>query len=307
LGESSYWGCGAGAGKIGPEAGVDAYSAEAPFNNPHKIASPHIVLGYLPVLENSPTANSKFKISKVYILTGVNNWYTEYANLNYDNKGLKYTIKTQPNKPAVLWRASKEATNLTWQPYDLQLLDFSTELFGLATQYLRESTLNPTITGANFFETYNNIFSSTVIPFEDINSSGRGWYWGSSGGEKTPSSSSQGTPSGYVQAAPSTDVNEGTSTIVETTSKTGLSVYPIPNNGNFTVKMEDPSKVNPTGVYTIRVISMEGIVRYSGTTLGSSLLAGTPLYLTTTLKTGYYIVEVSGLGMRERKSFIVNN
>lgn len=122
------WGLGAGSANFG-----FGYHADAIDNNPACIFSPHIISGFIPVYEEG-------KDDLLQLLS--------YGKSVY---GLP---SGSPEK--VLWRQS--LNDPCWQAEDIQGVDFSTMLFGLATL--------PNHLGPNFFSTYND-FDSIIVSIDN--------------------------------------------------------------------------------------------------------------------------------------------
>jgi hypothetical protein len=114
------WGLGAGAAKSSP-----GYYADAIDTNPDSIFSPHIIAGFLPTYAEGSN---------------------DLTSLLADGK----CIYNLPNAASskVLWRRSIKVPG--WIPADIQGVDYSLMLLGLAT--LQENL------GADFFRKYNNFF-----------------------------------------------------------------------------------------------------------------------------------------------------
>lgn len=93
------WGLGAGSSKTG------SYHADAIDNNPDMTVSPHIMAGFLPL-----DTDIKY----------------ELLDLEADGQA-SYILKEHP----VLWRYS--TANLSWRANEIQGVDYSTMLFGLAS------------------------------------------------------------------------------------------------------------------------------------------------------------------------------
>ena len=110
--QRNEWGLGAGSNDGG-------YHADAINNHPQRIVSPHIVAGFLPLNRRA--------------------WRDLRVMLS-QNKG-NYTL---PDGTPFIWRYSLD--NPDWRANDVQGIDYSTMLYGLAHVYL----------GRNFFRTYNN-------------------------------------------------------------------------------------------------------------------------------------------------------
>ena len=119
--DPQQWGLGAGSANNG-----SGYLATAINNNPAKIYSPQIIAGFLPV---APTDT------------------VDLLNLNRNKQGL-YTLPFSQNQ--ILWR--KSLTDPTWVAPEVQGVDYSTMLFGLASL--------PRFLGNAFFETYNDFFGT---------------------------------------------------------------------------------------------------------------------------------------------------
>ncbi len=279
LDEQSYFGCGAGSSPSG-------YSADAPFNNSLKIVSPHIAIGFLPITEESPTADSYFRLKRNALTNLIVKWCKEYNDVRYENAGLKYVLGTLSSRPYVLWRLSKHSSHLTWQPTDISLLDFSTELFGLASIYLKPSTTNPTITAANFFEKYNNIFDATVIPQESNPDDSSIWSWGRwlfHGGGSIDSNTSSFTKSSIKE-----EQAQDQPTYVSASQPKGLIVYPNPTNGVVNIVLpvgKDTSvKITVNSISGQEVYSDQFVTDEDKQTKQLSLLS---------LSNGIYILTVS--------------
>ncbi|AFD07499.1 hypothetical protein [Solitalea canadensis] len=118
------WGLGAG-------SSIDGYHADRISDNNGKIVSPHIVAGFIPINEGA-----KKDLISLYVA----------------NKGV-YTLPGSSNK--ILWRYS--LSNTSWRANEVQGIDYSTMLFGLASL--------PENCGANFFSENNN-YSFPVYKFE---------------------------------------------------------------------------------------------------------------------------------------------
>ena len=112
------WGCGAGTGPTG-------YNADKINDNPNRTVSPHIITGFLPVYPEGENQLIKMLQSK---------------------KG-RYVFP-QFSKDTILWRYS--LSNTTWKAPELQGIDYSTMLFGLAAL--------PQFLGKEFFVRNNNFF-----------------------------------------------------------------------------------------------------------------------------------------------------
>lgn len=117
---------GLGAGSI-----PDGYHADKINDNNNRIVSPHIIGGFIPV-----NATSKDDLVSLYKA----------------KKGL-YTLPATGYK--ILWRYS--ATNTSWKAPEVQGIDYSTMLFGLASL--------PENCGASFFSDNNN-YDFPVYKFE---------------------------------------------------------------------------------------------------------------------------------------------
>jgi hypothetical protein len=121
------WGCGAGTGPTG-------YNADKINGNSNRTVSPHIIAGFLPVY---PEAENQL----------IDMWQSK--------KG-RYVFP-QYSKDTILWRYS--LANTTWKAPEVQGIDYSTMLFGLATL--------PQFLGKEFFIRNNNFFDvSTAIKTE---------------------------------------------------------------------------------------------------------------------------------------------
>jgi len=116
---TDYWGCGAG---TGPEG----YHADKINENPNQTVSPQIIAGFLPV----------FSAGEVQLLEMWNS-----------KKGI-YTFPQFPND-TILWRYSLKNSN--WKAQEVQGIDYSTLLFGLASL--------PQFLGKAFFEKNNDFFA----------------------------------------------------------------------------------------------------------------------------------------------------
>lgn len=109
------WGLGAGSDPSG-------YHANRINDNAGKVVSPHIISGFIPI---NPAAKA------------------DLLSLYNANKGV-YTLPGTSHK--ILWRYS--VNNATWKANEVQGIDFSSMLFGLATL--------PENCGTSFFSTYND-------------------------------------------------------------------------------------------------------------------------------------------------------
>lgn len=112
------WGCGAGTGPTG-------YYADKINDNTNRTVSPHIIAGFLPVF---PEAENQL----------IAMWQSK--------KG-RYVFPQYSND-TILWRYS--LTNTTWKASEVQGIDYSTMLFGLASL--------PQFLGKDFFTRNNNFF-----------------------------------------------------------------------------------------------------------------------------------------------------
>ncbi|MFZ6013333.1 MAG: hypothetical protein ACOYXT_23530, partial [Bacteroidota bacterium] len=149
----AYWGLGAGYSPGGCN-----YCAESIDKNNDLIVSPHTVAGFLPF--STPTGNDIFKhtTSRIY-----NNLYNMYAeHLGETSDGALYTLN-DGRKSAILWRFSVAPNLSTWRATQVNLVDFSSMLFGLASRLMPPSSTN-NVTAENFFPSFNDFFSSTTIP-----------------------------------------------------------------------------------------------------------------------------------------------
>lgn len=127
-GISSYeWGLGAGSDPAG-------YHANRIDDNSGKVVSPHIISGFIPI-------NSSAK--------------DDLLSLYNANKGV-YTLPGTSHK--ILWRYS--ISNPSWRANEVQGIDFSSMLFGLASL--------PENCGTTFFSTYND-YNFPVYSFLPIN------------------------------------------------------------------------------------------------------------------------------------------
>ncbi len=129
------WGCGAGTDPTG-------YSANKINDNLNQVISPQIIAGYLPVFPESEN---------------------QLRDMWLSQKG-RYVFPNYPSD-VLLWRYS--LTNSQWQATEIQGIDYSTMLFGLATL--------PQFLGKSFFAQNNDFFSDQVtktymlnIPKKDI-------------------------------------------------------------------------------------------------------------------------------------------
>ena len=120
---SFIWGLGAGNAETD-----NGYHADAIYDNPNMVCSPHIIAGFLPIYPS-----------------GRNN----IQSLIENKKGL-YSLPTDEND-TVLWRFSTE--NTSWVPNDIQGIDYALMLLGLAS--LQENL------GSDFFSEYNNFFNNS--------------------------------------------------------------------------------------------------------------------------------------------------
>lgn len=127
------WGFGAGAS---PDS--TGYHADNLLNHPGTICSPQIIAGFIPI---EPSNIDDLK--KIYS----------------DSRGF-YSLPDK-NGTKLLWRFSTESAD--WIAGDVQGVDFSTMLFGLAA--------HPNALGPDFFSKYNNFdFPSPLIDDVDENS-----------------------------------------------------------------------------------------------------------------------------------------
>ena len=116
--ESFVWGTGAGASPV--ESG---YHADNINSNPGNICSPHIIAGFVPINPESLDDLEKL-ITKSEAI---------------------YEIPENQNLP-IIWRFS--SSNDNWRASDIQGIDFSTMLFGIAS--------HPNFLGIDFFSKYND-------------------------------------------------------------------------------------------------------------------------------------------------------
>ncbi len=125
------WGCGAGTGPNG-------YNADKINGNSTRTISPHIIAGFLPVF---PEAENQLKAM-------------------WQSKKGRYVFPQYSND-TILWRYS--LMNTTWKAPEVQGIDYSTMLFGLAAL--------PQFLGKEFFIRNNNFFDvSTASKPEPQNS-----------------------------------------------------------------------------------------------------------------------------------------
>jgi len=122
------WGCGAGTGPTG-------YNADKINGNSNRTVSPHIIAGFLPVY---PEAENQL----------VAMWQSK--------KG-RYVFP-QYSKDTILWRYS--LANTTWKAPEVQGIDYSTMLFGLAAL--------PQFLGKEFFIKNNNFFDVSTAGKTEI-------------------------------------------------------------------------------------------------------------------------------------------
>lgn len=130
---ANVWGFGAGASNVWSPSG---YHADNISNHPGDICSPHIIAGFIPVFPDA-------------ILD-----IEQLENQNLGIYNLPYGGQEQ-----VLWRFS--TLDSSWKADDIQGIDFSTLLLGLAA--------HPDNLGPAFFETYNDFAfpdGSTSIELE---------------------------------------------------------------------------------------------------------------------------------------------
>ncbi|MCP3930426.1 MAG: T9SS type A sorting domain-containing protein [Bacteroidetes bacterium] len=120
IGADYLWGLGAGSSNAG-----SGYHADAVNDNPSQIYSPHIISGFLPVYQN-----------------GVQ----DLLNMYKHGDGL-YTLPNA-NSDVILWR--KSLNDPTWKANEVQGVDYSSMLFGLASL--------PEFLGVEFFIDNNNFF-----------------------------------------------------------------------------------------------------------------------------------------------------
>lgn len=118
------WGNGAGASLTNT-----GYHADKINDNPGMISSPHIIAGFIPVNED-----------------GLKDLY----NLSLDSLGTRYLPDSSSS--SVLWRFSFDQPS--WQAQDIQGVDYSTMLFGLAS--------NIESLGPHFFKENNDFDYPTV-------------------------------------------------------------------------------------------------------------------------------------------------
>lgn len=114
------WGFGAGAA---PDS-VGGYHADNCLIHPGQIVSPHIMAGFIPVYPEA--------------LNDVLSLYHNESTSQYQLQG--------GSQPQVPWRYS--TIDSTWKARDIQGIDFSTMLFGVAS--------HPDFLGPNFFPTFND-------------------------------------------------------------------------------------------------------------------------------------------------------
>ena len=115
------WGLGAGAGV---EVG---YHADAIDRNPSLVISPHIVGGSIPFLERAKSDLEDMLRNQVGIYKLPNREGNTYTTNNINNTIDTYSTNKEYN---ILWRRS--LVNRTWKANSVQLIDYSTMLFGLA-------------------------------------------------------------------------------------------------------------------------------------------------------------------------------
>lgn len=116
--KNHIWGTGAGASIVS-----SGYNADNFNYNPGIICSPHIIAGFIPVNPD-----------------GIH----DINSICYDSLGLYYLPDS--SQTDLLWRFSMDS--LEWKANDIQGVDYSTMVFGLAS--------HPLMLGTEFFEKYNN-------------------------------------------------------------------------------------------------------------------------------------------------------
>ena len=131
---NSYeWGLGAGSYNTG-----SGYHADEINDNPSQIVSPHIIAGFIPIY---PQAEQ------------------DLIDLYNNNKG-KFTLPNSSAPNQILWRYSN--TVPSWSASEVQGIDYSTMLFGLASL--------PQFLGKDFFAYYNDYdfppYSTSTITIE---------------------------------------------------------------------------------------------------------------------------------------------
>ena len=122
------WGFGAGAANFW---NVNGYQADNILVHPGTICSPHIIGGFIPVYPDA---------------------MNDLLRLHNTPRGV-YTLQDAAETP-VLWRFSTE--DPTWRAGDVQVVDFSTLLFG--------GISHPDFLGTAFFEHHNNFDFPTGCP-----------------------------------------------------------------------------------------------------------------------------------------------
>ncbi|MFX0141687.1 MAG: T9SS type A sorting domain-containing protein, partial [Candidatus Hodarchaeota archaeon] len=116
--QKHIWGTGAGASITGT-----GYNADNFENNPGKICSPHIIAGFIPV-----------NLDGIKDLVSI-----------YNDSLCLYNLPDSLNTE-LIWRFSIDSP--LWKANDIQGVDYSTMIFGLAS--------HPLILGTEFFREYNN-------------------------------------------------------------------------------------------------------------------------------------------------------
>jgi hypothetical protein len=126
--EEWEWGCGAGTGPSG-------YNADKINGNTSRTVSPHIIAGFLPVF---PEGENQL-------------------NQIWQSKKGRYVLP-QFSKDTILWRYS--LINTTWKATEVQGIDYSTMLFGLAAL--------PQFLGKDFFIRNNNFFDLSTASKTEV-------------------------------------------------------------------------------------------------------------------------------------------
>ncbi|MDW3192264.1 MAG: metallophosphoesterase [Cytophagales bacterium] len=122
------WGLGEGSSPV--NNGFDANSIN---NNPHHMVSPHVMAGFIPIDKVSVTQDIQDML----------------ASAGGSPNGVYYMEGTA--KP-VLWRYSLDPQFQSWRSNEIQLVDWSKMVFGLASLF----ELSDNVPGEDFFAHYND-------------------------------------------------------------------------------------------------------------------------------------------------------